>query len=114
MRPLAGSGDATAVRPLPQDHRFTDPAWEQWPHWMLQQAFLLGQQWWHRATTGVEGVSRHHEDVVAFCARQALDLLSPTNSLLTNPEVLNRTIREGGARWPMWTPCGPAGRSPVS
>jgi polyhydroxyalkanoate synthase len=60
------------IHPLPQDHRFADPAWQQqWPHWVLQQVFLRSQQWWHRATTGVEGVTRHHEEVVAFCTRQA-------------------------------------------
>ncbi len=84
------------IEPLPQDHRFDDPAWRQWPFDILVQAFLLSQQWWHNATTGVEGVNRHHEEVVAFCARQMLDIVSPSNFLLTNPEVLARTMHEGG------------------
>ncbi|MDX1430945.1 MAG: alpha/beta fold hydrolase, partial [Gammaproteobacteria bacterium] len=49
------------------------------------------------ATTGVRGVSRHHENVVEFSARQVLDLFSPSNFLLTNPELLEITAREGGA-----------------
>jgi polyhydroxyalkanoate synthase subunit PhaC len=84
------------IEPLPQDHRFDDPAWRQWPFDILVQAFLLSQQWWHNATTGVEGVNRHHEEVMAFCARQMLDVVSPSNFLLTNPEVLARTTQEGG------------------
>jgi polyhydroxyalkanoate synthase len=84
------------IEPLPQDHRFDDPAWRQWPFDLLVQAFLLSQQWWHNATTGIEGVSRHHEEVVAFCARQMLDVASPSNFLPTNPEVLTRTVQEGG------------------
>ena len=79
-----------------QDHRFDDPAWRQWPFDILVQAFLLSQQWWHNATTGVEGMNPHHEEVVAFCARQMLDVFSPSNFLLTNPEVLARTTQEGG------------------
>ena len=84
------------IEPLPQDHRFDDPAWRQVPFDTLVQAFLLSQQWWHNAATGVEGVNRHHEEVVAFCVRQMLDVLSPSNFLLTNPEVLARTMQETG------------------
>src|SRR5690348_15907029 len=37
------------IEPLPQDHRFDDPAWRRWPHNVAHQAFLLAQQWWHNA-----------------------------------------------------------------
>ena len=84
------------IAPLPQDRRFTSPAWQQWPFSFLYQAFLLNQQWWHNATTGIGGVSAHHEQVVSFAARQLLDVVSPVNSIATNPEVLEATVREGG------------------
>jgi polyhydroxyalkanoate synthase len=44
----------------------------------------------------VKGVSHHHEDVVSFVARQLLDVVSPANFLLTNPDVLETTIGQGG------------------
>jgi polyhydroxyalkanoate synthase len=88
---------AAPVDPLPQDKRFTDPAWAHWPFNAVSQGFLLNQQWWHRATTGVRGVSHHHEDVVTFTVRQVLDMLAPSNFLLTNPVVLQETVRRGGA-----------------
>ena len=41
-------------------------------------------------------MSPKHEAVVAFAARQLLDIVSPSNCLVTNPEVLARTQRELG------------------
>jgi hypothetical protein len=57
-----------------QDKRFAGQAWQHWPFKAFYQNFLLTRQWWHNATTGVPGVSRHHEDIVSFLARQALDI----------------------------------------
>lgn len=79
------------------DRRFMDPAWEHWPFNLWHQSFLLQQQWWEEATQGVWGVDRHHQEVVAFSARQWLDMFSPGNWLLTNPVVLKRTRDENGA-----------------
>ncbi|WP_025293970.1 PHA/PHB synthase family protein [Sphingomonas sanxanigenens] len=88
---------APAIEPLPQDRRFADPAWAQPPFNLIAQGFLLNQQWWHAATTGIGGVSRHHEDIMAFATRQLLDMFAPTNFLATNP-VLQRRIAETGGR----------------
>ena len=84
------------IVPLPQDRRFAGPAWRQWPYCLFYQAFLLNQQWWHNATTGVRGVTKQHEDIMQFAARQILDIWAPSNFLLTNPELLEHTLKNGG------------------
>nr|WP_237718335.1 alpha/beta fold hydrolase [Rhodovulum sp. PH10] len=91
-----GETPEPCIAPLPHDHRFTAPAWQQWPYNLFYQNFLLQQQWWHNATTGVRGVTRQHENVVAFMARQMLDVVSPSNFLATNPELIARTRETGG------------------
>ncbi|HEY0181010.1 MAG TPA: alpha/beta fold hydrolase [Dokdonella sp.] len=88
---------ALATDAPPQDRRFAAPEWQQWPFAPMQQAFLLAEAWWDEAARGVRGVSKHHEDLVAFGARQWLDAFSPGNFLATNPVALRRTLDEGGA-----------------
>ena len=94
------------IRPRPQDRRFVAPEWENPPFNLLAQAFLLREQWWHAATTGVRGVAPKNEAVVEFAVRQVLDMLAPSNFAPTNPEVLQRAFRSGGENfvfgWQNW------------
>ena len=96
LRVPGGHAVEPCIVPLPQDRRFSHPSWQQAPYDSIYQAFLLGQQWWHNAVTGVRGVSRQNESTIGFASRQVLDLWSPSNFILTNPEVLQLTQHEGG------------------
>ncbi|KAB2886258.1 MAG: alpha/beta fold hydrolase [Pseudorhodoplanes sp.] len=87
---------AKCVEPLPQDKRFSDPAWSTWPFNILHQAFLMQQDWWQQATTQVPGVSRHNAQEMAFTVRQILDLWAPSNIFATNPVVLRKTWETAG------------------
>jgi len=93
---LRRDGVEPCIVPLPQDRRFAGKAWQDPPYDVIYQSFLLTQQWWHNAMTGVRGVTKQDENVVAFATRQFLDVLSPSNFPLTNPEVLERTRTESG------------------
>tara|TARA_R110002012_G_scaffold69052_2_gene178971 strand:+ start:107 stop:2014 length:1908 start_codon:yes stop_codon:yes gene_type:complete len=84
------------IKPLPQDNRFSGDAWQLPPFNMIYQGFLLQQQWWHNAVTGVPGVTAEHERQLQFLVRQLLDMVSPSNFLPTNPEIQQRTREDGG------------------
>ena len=81
---------------LPQDKRFADPAWRQPPYSAAARAFLMTEQWWQCATSGLPGVTPHHAQMVGFAARQWLDMVAPSNFVSMNPVVQRRTIEQGG------------------
>jgi polyhydroxyalkanoate synthase len=94
------------IKPQPQDRRFARPEWENPFFNLLAQAFLLREQWWHKAATGVRGVAPANEAIVEFSGRQVLDMLAPSNFAASNPEVLQKAFQSGGENfvfgWQNW------------
>ncbi|WP_034996543.1 PHA/PHB synthase family protein [Beijerinckia mobilis] len=76
--------------------RFSDPAWQNLPYRFWMQSYLSTCDWWRQATKAVPGLSPHHRGIVAFIIEQMLAAGSPANGILTNPEIIHRTIDTGG------------------
>jgi polyhydroxyalkanoate synthase len=93
----AALGGETVISPQPDDGRFADPAWKRRPYDMVTQAVLLGEQWWDTVVRGPGGMARPNERMVAFCVRQWLDLMSPSNVPWLNPEVIQAARTSCGA-----------------
>jgi polyhydroxyalkanoate synthase subunit PhaC len=93
----AAVGRETVIEPQPGDVRFAHPAWKQPPYDLLAQAVLLGEEWWDSVVRSPGGVSQPNQRMVAFCMRQWLDLMSPSNAPWLNPEVIQATRTSGGA-----------------
>ncbi|MBQ0823027.1 polyhydroxyalkanoic acid synthase [Microvirga sp. HBU67558] len=91
-----GGACEPCIEPPPQDRRFAETEWWRWPFNLVQQSFLLQQQWWDDATTDVDGVTKQHQAVVEFITRQILDMASPSNFIATNPVVQRRILETGG------------------
>jgi len=95
------------VTELPQhDGRFASSAWERPPFNLMAHGFRLQEAWWEHATAPIVGVDPAHQRIVAFAARQMLDMLSPSNFALTNPDVRDRAVTESGMNfargWQNW------------
>jgi polyhydroxyalkanoate synthase len=83
--------------PVAGDRRFASDLWDTLPFSVMRDSFLLTEDWWQTATTGVRGMSPANEDALSFAVRQALDTVSPTNFPHLNPEVLTRARETNGA-----------------
>lgn len=88
--------DSNLKPPFPKDDRFSSEDWQKWPYNMVHQYFLLIQNWWEKSTSDVPGLSRNSQDIVSYASRQLLDILAPSNFILTNPEALRVTMEQGG------------------
>jgi len=78
------------------DNRFHDPAWDTIPYRFWKNWFLAQQDWWDYATEEIRGMRPRSVERTAFMARQVLDIASPSNSPVLNPEIVRRTIECGG------------------
>src|SRR5690606_34690847 len=96
VRSATGQQVEPVAAPQPGDTRFADPGWSLLPFNAIAQGYLLAESWWLEATRRVPGVTRRHEEQMAFLMRQFLDVLAPSNQPLLNPAIVMRTVQEGG------------------
>ncbi len=95
-RMLGGEADTVAA-PARSDRRFRDPAWEENEVFnFIKQSYLLTSRWLQSTVSAVEGLDEKTAQKVDFYTRQFTDAMSPSNFLLTNPEVLRATLESGG------------------
>ena len=90
---MAGEPADPAVAPDPKDKRFSDPEWSQNQFFdFLKQAYLLTSQWGERLVKDAAGVDAHTRAKAEFYVKQIANAISPSNFVLTNPELLRETL----------------------
>ena len=96
-RRLAGEEAPPAISPAPRDKRFADPEWRSNQFFdFVMQLYLLTTQWAHDLVRNAEGLDPHTRKKAEFYVNQITNALSPSNFVLTNPEVLRETIASNG------------------
>jgi polyhydroxyalkanoate synthase len=86
------------VKPAdPRDRRFTDPDWNSNPFFdALKQAYLLTTDWAERMVKEAEGIDEHTKRKAEFYVKQISNAVSPSNFVLTNPELFRETLGSSG------------------
>ena len=97
MLKLMGQDATPVVEPGHGDRRFKHEDWEQnFLYDYIKQSYLIAARHLHRTLGRVEGLDGQTAKKVDFYTRQYIDAVSPSNFLLTNPEVLRETVASGG------------------
>ncbi len=90
---LAGEQTPPVVAPDPKDKRFADPEWTANQFYdFIKQVYLLTIQWADHLVSDAQGLDPHTRHKAEFYVRQIANALSPSNFLVTNPEVLRETM----------------------
>ncbi len=96
-RRLMGIDTNPVISVDPKDKRFKDDAWQQSEVFdFIKQSYLLSARYVHDVVGHVDGLDPKTAKKVDFYSRQFMDAMSPSNFVLTNPEVLRRTAETGG------------------
>ena len=90
---LAGELPPPVVTPSPNDKRFADPEWTSNQLFdFLKQAYLLTTRWANYLVSDAADLDPHTRHKAEFYMRQIVNALSPSNFVLTNPELLRETL----------------------
>jgi polyhydroxyalkanoate synthase len=96
-RRMMGMDTEPVIKADPRDRRFKDGAWQDNEIFdFIKQSYLLSARFVQDVVRDVDGMDPKVAQKVDFYSRQFVDALSPSNFVLTNPEVLRKTVETGG------------------
>jgi polyhydroxyalkanoate synthase subunit PhaC len=80
------------------DKRFKSEEWEKnFALNVLKHSYLIGADWLKNLVSEETGLSPQAKKQVEFFTHQYINAVAPTNFVLTNPEVMRKTVETGGA-----------------
>jgi polyhydroxyalkanoate synthase len=98
IRRMGSDGSAAPAQAQPStDKRFRDPEWSTNAFFdFLKQAYLVTTKWANDLVTNAEGLDEHTRHKAGFYVRQVSQAISPSNFILTNPELFRETVASHG------------------
>jgi polyhydroxyalkanoate synthase subunit PhaC len=92
-----GEQTKPVIEPEAGDRRFKAAEWQENALFdFIKQSYLLTCQWMDETVRGDENLDAKQKEKLAFYTRLYANALSPTNFLMTNPEVIRETLKTGG------------------
>jgi len=88
-------GDPAPPEPW-TERRVSGDNWRRWPFNVFAQNWMIWKNLSRQATTDVAGVRPENLELVTFLFDQVLEVLSPANYPVTNPDVIKTTVAERG------------------
>ncbi|MCV5958919.1 class I poly(R)-hydroxyalkanoic acid synthase, partial [Escherichia coli] len=79
------------------DKRFSNEAWQNEAMYsFIKQSYLLFSKTYLDTIESLEGLDEKTKERIIFFSRQAINALSPSNFIATNPELLKLTLEQNG------------------
>ena len=86
-----------AVAPDKTDKRFQDPEWGRNAFFdFLKQAYLVTARWAGDLVEQADGIDERTKHKARFYVKQLSNAISPSNFILTNPELFRETVASNG------------------
>jgi polyhydroxyalkanoate synthase len=94
---LAGRDNNPVVVPEKGDLRFSHSGWSEntWFNFVKQMYLVTGQAWLD-SIHSIPGLDDKARSRAEFFVRQLINAMSPSNTILTNPELLELTVKSRG------------------
>jgi polyhydroxyalkanoate synthase len=93
----AGEEVEESVKPERGDKRFQDPEWGKNAFFdFLKQAYLVTSRWAGDLVEHADGLDEHTRHKAGFYVKQISNAISPSNFILTNPELFRETVASNG------------------
>ena len=97
VRRMLGEEVEPLAEPGLGDGRFRDSDWSERQFFdFVKQAYLLTADWADEMVQDTEGLDEHTKHRAKFYVNQIASALSPSNFVLTNPEILRETLASNG------------------
>ncbi|MDP3897431.1 MAG: class I poly(R)-hydroxyalkanoic acid synthase [Mesorhizobium sp.] len=98
IRHLTSDGPVEdVVVPDRGDKRFQDPEWGKNAFFdFLKQVYIVTSRWAGDLVTHADGLDEHTRHKAGFYVKQLSNAISPSNFILTNPELFRETIASNG------------------
>jgi polyhydroxyalkanoate synthase subunit PhaC len=96
-RARTGEEPPEAVVPDRGDKRFQDPEWRKNAFFdFLKQVYLVTSRWASDLVERADGLDEHTRHKASFYVKQVSNAISPSNFVLTNPELFRETVASNG------------------
>ncbi|MBN9076792.1 MAG: class I poly(R)-hydroxyalkanoic acid synthase [Rhizobiales bacterium 65-79] len=100
LRRFGEGGNATAeegAKPEKGDKRFQDPEWGRNAFFdFLKQTYFVTTRWAADLVEHAEGLDEHTKHKASFYVKQVANAISPSNFIVTNPELFRETVASNG------------------